>query len=40
VDYGSHSILIGEVMSVLLSDAITPLLYQDGGLAASRLLDP
>lgn len=38
VDYGSHSILIGEVMSVQLSDAVSPLLYQDGGLAASSPL--
>ena len=38
VPYGSHSVLIGEVMSVHLSDEIAPLLYQDGALAASRLL--
>ena len=40
VAYGSHSILIGEVLSVYLSDEIAPLLYQDGALAASRLLGP
>ena len=40
VAYGSHSILIGEVQAVRLSDAIAPLLYQDGALAASRALDP
>ena len=34
VAYGSHSVLIGEVTSVRLSDAIAPLLYQDGALAA------
>ena len=39
VEHGSHSILIGEVTSVHLSDAIAPLLYQDGGLASSRALD-
>ena len=38
VPYGSHSILIGEVLSVHLSEAVAPLLYQDGALAASRLL--
>lgn len=38
VTYGSHSILIGEVTSVHLSDAVAPLLYQDGGLAASSPL--
>lgn len=40
VEYGSHSILIGEVLSVRLSDEVAPLLYQDGGLAASRALEP
>ena len=40
VVYGSHSIFIGEVQSLRLSDAVAPLLYQDGGLAASRALDP
>ena len=39
VEHGSHSILIGEVTSVHLSEEIAPLLYQDGGLAASRALD-
>ena len=39
VDYGSHSILIGEVLSVHLADAVSPLLYQDGRLAASRPLE-
>ena len=38
VDYGSHSILIGEVVSVHLSDAVSPLLYQDGGLVGSSPL--
>ena len=36
VAYGSHSIFIGEVQLVRLSDDIAPLLYQDGALAASR----
>jgi flavin reductase len=40
VEYGSHSVLIGEVQAVNLSDAIAPLLYQDGGLAASNPLLP
>ena len=40
VEYGSHSILIGEVLSVHLSEAIAPLLYQDGGLMASSPLLP
>lgn len=40
VEHGSHSILIGEVDQVRLSDAIAPLLYQDGTLAASHPLDP
>ncbi len=40
VEYGSHSVLIGEVLSVHLSDAIAPLLYQNGGLAASSPLLP
>ena len=38
VDYGSHSILIGEVASVHVSAAVSPLLYQDGGLAESSPL--
>ena len=38
VEYGSHSILIGEVLSVRLSEAIAPLLYQNGGLARSSPL--
>ena len=38
VEYASHSILIGEVVSVRLSDLVSPLLYQDGGLAASSPL--
>jgi flavin reductase len=40
VEYGSHSIMIGEVMAVHLSEAVSPLLYQDGGLVASRPLEP
>ena len=38
VEHGSHSVLIGEVTAVRLSEAIAPLLYQDGGLAMSRPL--
>lgn len=40
VEHGSHSIVIGEVLSVRLSDAIAPLLYQDGGLVRSSPLLP
>ena len=39
VDYRSHSIMIGEVMSVHLSEAVSPLLYQDGGLVGSSPLE-
>lgn len=31
VAYGSHTIFIGEVTSVLLPSATTPLIYRDGG---------
>lgn len=40
VDYGSHSIIIGEVHAVVLSGDIAPLLYRDGALAASSSLAP
>ena len=40
VAHGSHSIFIGEVMSVRLSDEIAPLIYQDGALAASQSFGP
>lgn len=40
VEHGSHSIVIGEVLSVRLSDAIAPLLYQNGALARSSPLLP
>lgn len=36
---GSHEILVGEVRAVQVDSSITPLLYQDGKLAQSLLLD-
>ena len=40
VAHGSHSVLIGEVLSVRLSEAVAPLLYQDGGLAITSPFRP
>ncbi|WP_199154437.1 flavin reductase family protein [Chromobacterium sp. ASV23] len=37
--YGSHEIVIGQVKAVEVEDEISPLLWQDGKLAVSHLLN-
>lgn len=38
-DYGSHTIFIGKVQDIQVSDVVNPLLYVDGGYASSSPLD-
>ncbi|RBL65424.1 flavin reductase, partial [Pseudomonas sp. MWU13-2625] len=40
VEVGSHSILVGRVTRVAMSDDVNPLMYVNGAFAAVRSLSP